>query len=196
MTWSLEMKWTVVRALRLGVLYPRGYCFCISKVFQSFVFYCRGTMISFTTLKRNNPARLTHPQNHPFSQNLASTFLSVSCNAHSLLALRLLTLSACARVNPFASTAALYPTHVLPSTSSSLTTSFVFPSARLYTVTTAAPPNPRLCCKATFAPGTRRLLAQPRSCQTSSAHCASPVAPSGWPLDMRPPEGFTTQRPP
>ena len=141
-------------------------------------------------------ARLTHPPNHPFSQNLASTFLSVSCNAHSLLALRLLTLSACARVNPFASTAALYPTHVLPSTSSSLTTSFVFPSARLYTVTTAAPPNPRLCCRATFAPGTRRLLAQPRSCQTSSAHCASPVAPSGWPLDMRPPEGFTTQRPP
>ena len=129
-------------------------------------------------------------------QNLASTFLSVSCNAHSLLALRLLTLSACSFVKPFASTAGLYPTHVLAFTSSSLTIPFVCPSARLYTVTTAAPPRPRLCCRATFASGTSRLLAQPRSCQVSSAHCARPVAPRGWPLEMRPPDGLTTQRPP
>ena len=71
------------------------------------------------------------PPPPPFPQNLASTFLSVSCNAHSLLALRLLTLSTCALVNPLASTAALYPTHVLPRTSSSLATSFLPPSARL-----------------------------------------------------------------
>ena len=71
MTWSLEMKWTVVRALWSGVLYPRGYCFYISKVFQPFVFYCRGTMISFPTLKRQKPktsARLTIPKSSLLSK--------------------------------------------------------------------------------------------------------------------------------
>src|SRR5262249_60588971 len=65
-----------------------------------------------------------------------------------------------------------------------------------YMVTTAAPPRPRLCCSATFAPSTWRFSARPRSCQLSSAHCARPVAPSGCPLEMRPPDGFTTHVPP
>ena len=65
-----------------------------------------------------------------------------------------------------------------------------------YAVTTAAPPRPMLCCSATFAPSTCRASASPRSCQVSSAHCARPVAPSGWPLEIRPPDGLTTQRPP
>src|SRR6185295_4192594 len=65
-------------------------------------------------------------------------------------------------------------------------------SALRYIVTTAAPPRPRLCWSATFAPGTCRLSATPRSCQLSSAHCASPVAPSGWPFEISPPDGFTT----
>jgi len=30
----------------------------------------------------------------------------------------------------------------------------------------------------------------------SSAHCAKPVAPSGWPFEMSPPEGLTTILPP
>jgi hypothetical protein len=30
----------------------------------------------------------------------------------------------------------------------------------------------------------------------SPPYCARPVAPSGWPLEMRPPEGLTTQVPP
>ena len=41
-----------------------------------------------------------------------------------------------------------------------------------------------------------RLSAVPRSCQTSSVHCASPVAPSGWPFERRPPDGFVTNFPP
>ena len=56
----------------------------------------------------------------------------------------------------------------------------------------AAPPRPMLCWSATFAPSTWRLSAVPRSCQVSSEHCARPVAPSGWPLEIRPPDGFTT----
>ena len=51
-------------------------------------------------------------------------------------------------------------------------------SAR-YIVITHAPPRPRLCWSATLAFGTWRLFAVPRSCQTSSVHCARPVAPSG-----------------
>lgn len=34
--------------------------------------------------------------------------------------------------------------------------------------------------------------AMPRSCQHNSAACASPVAPRGCPLEIRPPLGFTT----
>src|SRR2546427_739364 len=65
-----------------------------------------------------------------------------------------------------------------------------------YRPTTAAPPSPRLCCNASSASATCRLAASPRSCHTSSAHCASPVAPSGWPFEISPPEGFTTHLPP
>src|SRR5262249_40625577 len=65
-----------------------------------------------------------------------------------------------------------------------------------YMVTTAAPPSPRVCCRATLASFTWRFSAWPRSCQLSSAHCARPVAPSGWPFEMRPPDGFTTHLPP
>ena len=36
----------------------------------------------------------------------------------------------------------------------------------------------------------------PRSCQTSSVHCARPVAPSGWPFESRPPDGLVTNLPP
>src|SRR5437868_1230588 len=68
--------------------------------------------------------------------------------------------------------------------------------SRRYIVTTQAPPRPRLCWRATLAPGTCRFSALPRSCQLSSEHCASPVAPSGCPFEMRPPEGLTTHRPP
>src|SRR5262249_56415316 len=65
-----------------------------------------------------------------------------------------------------------------------------------YIVTTHAPPRPRLCWSAMRAFGTWRLSAWPRSCQTNSVHCASPVAPSGWPFDRRPPDGFVTNLPP
>ena len=43
---------------------------------------------------------------------------------------------------------------------------------------------------------TWRLSAVPRSCQTSSVHCARPVAPSGWPLESSPPDGLVTTLPP
>ena len=66
----------------------------------------------------------------------------------------------------------------------------------LYRATTAAPPIPILCCSATFAPGTCLLSASPRSCQQSSLHWARPVAPRGWPLEIRPPLGLTTYFPP
>ena len=48
------------------------------------------------------------------------------------------------------------------------------------------------CCAAARPrrPSTWRASAVPRSCQVSSAHCARPVAPSGWPLEIRPPDGF------
>src|SRR5439155_8897013 len=65
-----------------------------------------------------------------------------------------------------------------------------------YIVTTQAPPSPTLCCSPSRAPSTCRFSAFPVSCHTSSAHCASPVAPSGWPFDRSPPEGFTTHLPP
>lgn len=48
----------------------------------------------------------------------------------------------------------------------------------------------------TRAPATCRLPASPLNCHTSSATCAIPVAPRGCPLEIRPPDGFTTQRPP
>src|SRR5690606_37767227 len=46
------------------------------------------------------------------------------------------------------------------------------------------------------APSTCREPASPRSCVTISLTCPRPVAPSGWPLAMRPPLGFTGIRPP
>eukprot|EP01137_Pigoraptor_chileana_P036256 Opistho-2@31508 len=52
------------------------------------------------------------------------------------------------------------------------------------------------CWRATRAPFTCRAPHIPRSCQQSSAHCARPVAPSGCPFEMRPPDGFTTYFPP
>src|SRR5262249_6941692 len=67
---------------------------------------------------------------------------------------------------------------------------------RSYSVTTQAPPRPRLCCRPRRAPSTWRLSAWPRNCWASSGHCARPVAPSGWPLLSRPPEGFVTTLPP
>mmetsp|Transcript_27261 Transcript_27261/g.62877 ORF Transcript_27261/g.62877 Transcript_27261/m.62877 type:complete len:203 (+) Transcript_27261:27-635(+) len=69
-------------------------------------------------------------------------------------------------------------------------------AGRPYTPTTAAPPRPRLCCRAYLRLGTWRLPASPRSCQHSSLHWARPVAPRGWPLEIRPPLGLTTTRPP
>ena len=66
----------------------------------------------------------------------------------------------------------------------------------LYSVHTTAPPSPTLCCSAYFTPDTCRLSASPRSCQQSSLHWARPVAPSGWPLDIRPPLGLITYLPP
>ena len=36
------------------------------------------------------------------------------------------------------------------------------------------------------------LVGLPRSCQVSSLHWARPVAPSGWPFEISPPEGLTT----
>src|SRR5262249_19885621 len=69
-------------------------------------------------------------------------------------------------------------------------------AARVEGVTTAAPPSPTLWCNAARTAGTCRGPAVPRNCHTSSAHCASPVAPSGWPLEIKPPDGFTTHRPP
>src|SRR3978361_2030891 len=64
--------------------------------------------------------------------------------------------------------------------------------ATWYMVTTQAPPRPRLCWRAMRAPSTWRWSAWPRTCHTSSVHCARPVAPSGCPLDNRPPDGLTT----
>src|SRR5690606_32440757 len=63
-------------------------------------------------------------------------------------------------------------------------------------VITTAPPRPRLCCSASEAPSTCRAPARPRSCQLSSVTWAMPVAPSGCPLEIRPPDGLTTHCPP
>src|SRR5271155_2703689 len=111
--------------------------------------------------------------------SLACNFCSVSPIAHSFLVILLLTLSPSAALTPLASTAGLYLNCDLFTTSPSQTREF-FKSARLYIVTTTAPPRPRLCCSATKTSPTKRLFAQPRSCHTSSAHCAKPVAPNGW----------------
>src|SRR6266404_3813505 len=70
------------------------------------------------------------------------------------------------------------------------------PQARWYIVTTQAPPRPRLCWRAVLAPSTWRGPHWPRSCWFSSKHWARPVAPRGWPLESRPPDGFTTHVPP
>jgi hypothetical protein len=72
----------------------------------------------------------------------------------------------------------------------------VYDGSRRYIVTTQAPPRPRLCWSATRAPSTWRFSAWPRSCHTSSVHCARPVAPRGWPLESRPPDGLVTHLPP
>src|SRR5262249_60004208 len=57
------------------------------------------------------------------------------------------------------------------------------PHPRASKVTHVAPASspvpPWLCASATFAPSTCRPGASPRSCQTSSQNCATPVAPSG-----------------
>src|SRR5262245_2163910 len=43
---------------------------------------------------------------------------------------------------------------------------------------------------------TCRPSARPRSCQHSSTSCEMPVAASGWPRALSPPDGFTGRRPP
>lgn len=53
-----------------------------------------------------------------------------------------------------------------------------------------------LWLRPTRASGTCLGPASPLSCQVSSAAWAIPVAPSGWPLEISPPDGLTTQRPP
>src|ERR1700760_1386104 len=103
-------------------------------------------------------------------QNLDSTFCSMSCRAQSLLIVLLLTWSACSCVKPLATTAGLYPRPVCFETSASDNRGASLPSARLYTLQTTAPPRPRLCCKHALVCSTARLVAQPRRCQTSSAH--------------------------
>src|SRR3990172_1138077 len=47
-----------------------------------------------------------------------------------------------------------------------------------------------------FAPGCWRPPDSPLSCQTISDMPQAPVAPSGWPLEMRPPLAFTATFPP
>ena len=63
-------------------------------------------------------------------------------------------------------------------------------------MTTHAPPKAAFCCKANSPAlrGTNLLFAQPRSCHTSSAICAMPVAPKGCPFEIRPPDGLMTVR--
>lgn len=61
---------------------------------------------------------------------------------------------------------------------------------------TQAPPRPRLCYRAILASLTYLLSAIPLNYQHSSAHYASPVAPNGCPLEIKPPLGFTTILPP
>src|SRR3989454_4733475 len=65
-------------------------------------------------------------------------------------------------------------------------------SRRVTQLFVASPPID--CASATRA-GTCRPSARPVSCQTHSTICASPVAASGWPRALRPPDAFTGSRP-
>lgn len=65
-----------------------------------------------------------------------------------------------------------------------------------YIVITHAPPSPKLCCSPTVASFTCLGPHSPLSCQHNSEHCARPVAPSGWPLEIKPPLGLITYFPP
>ena len=59
-----------------------------------------------------------------------------------------------------------------------------------------AVPPPMVSKRPIRAPSTCRCPASPRSCQTSSAACATPVAPNGCPRESSPPDGFTGVEPP
>ena len=63
--------------------------------------------------------------------------------------------------------------------------------------TAAVPPvPPMLWVIPISAPSTCLFPASPLNCHTISAAWAIPVAPSGWPLALRPPDGFTGIFPP
>ncbi len=74
----------------------------------------------------------------------------------------------------------------------------VRPGVRRAGTPSRRPPRRGRCCAAgrRSTLSTWRLSAVPRSCHVSSAHWARPVAPSGWPLEISPPDGLTTHRPP
>src|SRR5690606_29115361 len=64
------------------------------------------------------------------------------------------------------------------------------------TVTKLAMPSPpMLCTAATLASGSCIAPALPVSCMAASTSWLTPVAPTGWPLDFSPPDGFTGRRP-
>ena len=72
---------------------------------------------------------------------------------------------------------------------------FVVRVRALPACTRIQPPRRRGRCCAAGLPSRRRPDARrpsPRSCQVSSEHWASPVAPSGWPFEISPPDGLTT----
>ena len=66
------------------------------------------------------------------------------------------------------------------------------PCPQFYSSPSPFPPPPDSLPPTSPSPSPHPLL----TCQLSSAHCATPVAPRGCPFDMRPPLGLTTQRPP
>src|SRR5207248_1403056 len=54
-----------------------------------------------------------------------------------------------------------------------------------------AEPRPITCVRPTLAPSTWRAPASPRRWVVTSKRLATPVAPSGWPFEMSPPETLT-----
>ena len=70
------------------------------------------------------------------------------------------------------------------------------PSQRVRITTPAFAPRPTVCDSAVRAPSTWRAPHSPRSWRTSSTTWPSADAPSGSPLESRPPLGLTGRRPP